>query len=1379
MLSEDGIVQSVCEQPVFGTIKGLKILPWNKRFRSSQPQTHGKDLLVLVSDSGKLTFLTFCVDLHRFLAVAHIHISQPGNAWRELGQHLAVDSRGRAVAVGAFEDKIAIFPTSSSAGNNIVEKRMIYPRESAIPVVGDEPILRRKEHLTSFGTIWSMTFVPGSSDSKLTVPKDAANVVLAVLLHRKGATQNELLVIGCDPKKRLIQLKARYNPFGPSSPAPLAYQVIDVPALPGYLMLLRFGDIMLLDVRNAGNPCAASVVSLINAMSPGKVKDPRAPDGDEDGSCSEAVSALLELVSSVGESADDNSAEGMTGEPTVSTGYKNEDLEGGSSSPLVCAWSWEFDYSAQPSLAFGTDTGEMFLAQFTQTDSGEINITISDCLYKCSPIKSLLWTKGGFIAALVEMGDGQVLQIKDGKITCRSVIQNIAPILDFALADYHSEKQDQMFACAGVGHEGSLRVIRNGVSVEKLFSSAPVYKGVTGTWTLHMCKKDAYHAFLVLSFVEETRVLSVGLNFQDITDMVGFEPSACTLACGLIEDGWLAQVCSNEVRACTPTIAAHPKGINNPFPLSTCWRPEQLNVSLGAVAHRTIILSMSQPGLLFMLALMTTSNGAQELVKIQQCLLDAELSCISIPQEEEPIKVPVPPSILGLVEAGSRTTLPSIVEIGKVCVVGTHKPSVELLSIVPGDNFSVLAIGQISLINTMGTAFSGCIPEDVRLVLFDRPYILSGLRNGMLLRFEWPASLASSLCLFSPGVSAKGSQVLEHMSTLEASEISAPASLCRENASLETPAFMQSRVETTDAHQEGSDGSIPVQLHLIAGRRVGISPVSLVPLQASLRADVIALSDRPWLLQTARHSQRIAYTSISFQPSTHATPVNSSECSRGILFVADCSLHLVEMEHSKRLNVQRLSLGSTPRRIVYHVESKTLLVMRTEYCELVSGCISDICCVDPLSGALLSSYKFDYGETPKCMQLWKIGNEQLLVVGTGLTTGRAMMPSGEPESVKGRLLVFQLEPKHTSANGLVFSSGSSSVGASASPFSESSSHISEPLLAKDVDMTVEDSGKDSLRFEEGEGWELTLKSQVSLPGVVLSVAPYLEQYILASAGNSLSCLGFPSDSPHRLRRFGTAKTRFVITCIAVHLNRIAVGDCRDGILFYSYQEDSRKLEQLYCDPAQRLVADFVLMDLETAAVTDRLGNFCALSCENLSEDSTSPERNLIPRCWYHMGEIMMTIRKGSFAYKAPVDDILRAYSKNSSQFLEIAESSVVASSLLGSVVIFIRITREEYELLDAVQTRLALYPLTAPLLGNNHALFRGRGCPTGVSRVLDGDMLGQFLELTNTQQQSVLEDQPGLESLSSFSLTLRTPSQGGIPVEQVLRMLERFHNSLT
>lgn len=38
VIGEDGIVQSVSDQPVFGTIKDLAILPWKDDFFLSSPQ---------------------------------------------------------------------------------------------------------------------------------------------------------------------------------------------------------------------------------------------------------------------------------------------------------------------------------------------------------------------------------------------------------------------------------------------------------------------------------------------------------------------------------------------------------------------------------------------------------------------------------------------------------------------------------------------------------------------------------------------------------------------------------------------------------------------------------------------------------------------------------------------------------------------------------------------------------------------------------------------------------------------------------------------------------------------------------------------------------------------------------------------------------------------------------------------------------------------------------------------------------------------------------------------------------------------------------------------------------------------------------------------
>ncbi|KAJ7565692.1 hypothetical protein O6H91_02G071600 [Diphasiastrum complanatum] len=1342
VLVEDGSVQSVCEQLVFGTIKDLKVLPWNEQNQLFQPQAHGKDLLVLLSDSGKLSFLTFDTGLHRFLAVKHIHLSAPGNSLHELGWSLAIESRGHAIAVAAFQDRVAIFPTTSISESKMDDKGILYPEEHP------KSITAGKDEI-GWGTLWSMTFVSTFFASKSSIDV-VTDLVLAVLLYRKGSIGNEVQILVCNSRERKIEVKACYNPSGIPSSSPMAFHILEIPAVPGFILLFRPGDIVLIDVSIPSTPQTCAVIPLLSYIEDEgahySLEEEGTHLGDEEKSFSVAASALLELYTRAREGTEHVS---NINEGRAEVGLAN--IEAPASSicttvPHVYSWSWEPEsLDHPPRLVIGLNTGEICFAIFSPGGSDKVKINISECLYKCSPCNSLLWTRGGFIAAMVEMGDGQILKLVDGRLVQQSLIQKLAPIIDFSLGDYYGEKQDQMFAACGVGEEGSIRVVRNGVSVEKLLSTPPLYPGVTGTWTMRICHTDQYHAFLVISFVEETRVLSVGLNFVDITEAVGFHPSSNTLACGLLEDGWVTQVCCTEVHVCAPTKAAHPAGMECIVPLCSSWKPQDHCISLGAVASQKVILSMSRPGLIILLSTSMTSAGVLELVEIQRCLLEAEVSCISIPQEDELVPVPVPPTIIGLLGGSKVSTFPDGVEVGKVCVVGTHKPSVELLSIVPGEMFSSVAVGVVSLVSSVGTAMSGCVPQDVRLVLFDRLYILTGLRNGMLLRYEWPDNCTTSVV-----------------------SVDVPLKMDVENLS-----------RVSDKHGDWGIGLVErsAQLHLIAVRRIGVSPVSLIPLQASLRADIIALSDRPWLLQTARHSQRIAYTSISFQPSTHVTPVSSLESPKGILFVAECSLHLVEMEHSKRLNVQKLPVKSTPRRVLYHSETKTLLVMHTETSQEGYNPISNITCVDPLSGTTHSCYKFENGEVAKSMQLWNTGNDQVLLVGTALISGRILMPSGEAESAKGRVIVFHLQPKRTDGDNRTFASYISCSAGSSSSYG-SSSHCSDQTMS---DIQDEDS-KHGHKFAEGESWDLIFKSSVALPGVVLAVTPYMAQYILASASNSLFCLGFLSDAPKRLRKLSTIKTRFLITSIASHLTRIAVGDCRDGVLIYTYREDLRKLEQLYCDPMQRLVADCVLVDFDTPIATDRHGNFCALSCPSFSEEGNSPERNLKICCWYHIGEISMSIRKGSFAYKVPVEESMKICSGTSNILSDTADYSVVASTVLGSVFVFIRLTGEEYELLEAVQTRLAESPLAAPLLGNNHARFRGQGCPVGVKKALDGDMLGQFLELTSAQQEAVLNEQSEdvSDALSPVQPGLTPPLLcGRFPMERVLRLLERLHNSLT
>lgn len=533
----------------------------------------------------------------------------------------------------------------------------------------------------------------------------------------------------------------------------------------------------------------------------------------------------------------------------------------------ACSWCWEPGNTKNPRMIFCLDTGEFFLIQLGFDSSG-LKVSQSDCLCKGLPCKALLWVEDGFLAALVEMGDGMVLKLEDEKLIYSSPIQNIAPVLDMSIVDYHDEKHDQIFACCGVAPEGSLRIIQSGISVDKLLRTAPIYQGITGTWTVRMKVTDSYHSFLVLSFVEETRVLSVGLSFTDVTDSVGFQPDVCTLACGLLNDGVLVQIHQHAVRLCLPTKVAHSQGISLPSPVCISWFPDKMSINLGAVAENLIVVSTSNPCLLFILGVRMLSSYNYEIYEMQHLRLQYELSCISIPQKCFEQKGTDHP--MDVTDESCTASLSSEVDISRSFVVGTHKPSVEVLVFDPNDGLRHLAIGTIALTNLMGTVVSCCVPQDVRLVFVDRFYVLSGLRNGMLLRFEWPA--ASTI----PSSVSPNSSVSRDVDPV-LSSISAP----------NTFGLQISNVKLSDK----TKSRVPIDLQLIAVRRIGITPVFLVPLRGSLDADIIALSDRPWLLHTARHS--LSYTSISFQSSTHVTPVCSVECPKGLLFVAENSLHLV------------------------------------------------------------------------------------------------------------------------------------------------------------------------------------------------------------------------------------------------------------------------------------------------------------------------------------------------------------------------------------------------------------------------------------------------------------------------------------------------------
>jgi splicing factor 3B subunit 3 len=262
---------------------------------------------------------------------------------------------------------------------------------------------------------------------------------------------------------------------------------LDVPAAPGFLLLSRLGELLLLDLRRPSSPLLADICSFQKSLD------------EEEGSLNTvAASALLQLT----RGQDGTSKKSLA--PNMDLNFDPLSL------PTITAWSWELYAEGQSRLALAMDTGEIHLARLSFKSSDAVpRIKIQQRQYKCSPCNLVLWTKGDLLAVFVEMGDGQVLRCSEsGKVTCKSVIQNLAPILDFALADYHNEKQDQMFACSGAGSEGSLRVIRNGISVEKLHTTSPIYQVII-SFTLCVLSMVAIVFKFIHNITETKRVARV------------------------------------------------------------------------------------------------------------------------------------------------------------------------------------------------------------------------------------------------------------------------------------------------------------------------------------------------------------------------------------------------------------------------------------------------------------------------------------------------------------------------------------------------------------------------------------------------------------------------------------------------------------------------------------------------------------------------------------------------------------------------------------------------------------------------------------------------------------------------------------------------------
>lgn len=222
----------------------------------------------------------------------------------------------------------------------------------------------------------------------------------------------------------------------------------------------------------------------------------------------------------------------------------DDNIPGGSTYPLISACDTPpqspFPTNAQ-ALYLGSDTGELYRVNINNTPytmnfemvSGErpvgkvMQVVARQQFTAMSqdrddddddddmgpPEEIVLNTD--FLLYAGEQGDGGVLAIKEEEthidLFAITHLQNCAPTLDFCMREPSMPGRDTLYVCTGMRSQGAIQKIRSGISVESSGSSGnQFFAGATGLWGIKTQAAEEFDTFLVVSFIQSTKVMQSG-----------------------------------------------------------------------------------------------------------------------------------------------------------------------------------------------------------------------------------------------------------------------------------------------------------------------------------------------------------------------------------------------------------------------------------------------------------------------------------------------------------------------------------------------------------------------------------------------------------------------------------------------------------------------------------------------------------------------------------------------------------------------------------------------------------------------------------------------------------------------------------------------------
>ena len=268
-------------------------------------------------------------------------------------------------------------------------------------------------------------------------------------------------------------------------------------------------------------------------------------------------------------------------------------------------------------------------------------------------------------------------------------IDSLAPIVDAKLVDPQKTGTPSLAALCGRGPRSTLRMLQHGLAVSEMAVSE-LPGNPNAVWTVRKRRDDPHDAYIVVSFVNATLVLSIGETVEEVTDS-GLKADTPTLCCALLGDDALVQV--------------HPAGIRHvrPGQREFEWKPPKGKSVVHAAANtRQVVISLSGGEVVYF-----ELDAQGMLAEMDKKDTGHEVSCLEI----------------GAVPEGRQRA--------RFLAVGKWNHTVQILSLDPDDSMTVLAV--LALPAQAESAALISMPVG-RAQGAPATYLCLGLSNGIMLR---------------------------------------------------------------------------------------------------------------------------------------------------------------------------------------------------------------------------------------------------------------------------------------------------------------------------------------------------------------------------------------------------------------------------------------------------------------------------------------------------------------------------------------------------------------------------------------------------------------------------------------------------------------------